>query len=102
MKIKRDSNLVTTLDYFLIGVGILSLPIGLGLVLIGISLFRIGTKWEKIIDEEQRELDEIDAKIAKVESEFSSDEMPILGFIRPDYYNPKTLEEMKWFRFLYS
>ena len=83
------------MDYFLIGVGILSLPIGLGLVLIGISLFRIGSKWEKIIDNEQKELDEIDVKIAKEENEFCSDKMSILGNIRPDYYNHDTLEEMK-------
>jgi len=90
-----NSNLVSTLDYFLIGIGILLLPIGLGLLLIGISLFRIGSKWEKVIDEEQRELDEINAKIAKVEFEFRLDEVPIWNSIRPDYYNSDTLEDLK-------
>jgi len=77
-------DLITKLDYFLIGGGILTLPIGIGLILIGISLFRIGNKWQKINDENQRELDEIDAKIAQVEKDS-----------RPDFYDLNTLEEMK-------
>ncbi len=43
----KYKSLVDKWDYVLIGVGILTLPLLIGLVPIGISVFRIGSKWEK-------------------------------------------------------
>jgi len=93
-------------DYFLIGVGILFLPImGIGLIPIGIAIYRIGHKMEKY----KKQLDEyLDKKYGNVEDDSksygwytftiteSNTSHHTSNLKKMKSYSGDTLEEMKW------
>jgi len=43
----KHSSLVNKWDYILIAIGVLTLPLLIGLIPIGIVIFRIGKKWQQ-------------------------------------------------------
>ena len=80
-------------DYFLIGVGILLLPImGIGLIPIGIAVYRIGDKMEK----HKKQLDEyLDKKYGDMEDNSKSYRWYTFTIREPTYSESTATEEMK-------
>ena len=80
-------------DYFLIGVGILLLPImGIGLIPIGIAVYRIGDKMEKY----KKQLDEyLDKKYGDMEDNSQSYRWQTFTMRGPPYSESTETEEMK-------
>jgi len=58
-KKKKNHSNIDFIDYFLVGIGILLLPLYLvGLIFLGIFLWRLGDKWEKHNEQLEKELHE--------------------------------------------
>jgi len=56
---KKDQTDIDFMDYLLVGVGILLLPLYLvGLIFLGIFVWRLGDKWEKHSEQLEKELHE--------------------------------------------
>jgi len=91
-------------DYFLIGLGILLLPImGIGLIPIGIAVYRIGDKMEKHKKETDKfmedfdkqtkwELEEMERKYKKYDIDYLD---PIYNMKNMKSFSHDTLQEMK-------
>ena len=69
-KKKKNQTNIDFIDYFLIGIGTLLLPVYLvGLIFFGIFLWRLGNKWEKHDEQLEKDLHE------KYDIDYISDDM---------------------------
>lgn len=84
--LKNDIDII---DYFLIGSGILLLPVfGLGLIPIGAWIFRIGDKMQKHKEQVDKDLEEFDKQTKWEINEIERES-------RKNEYDYRVLEEMK-------